>query len=92
MPSVVIENPILNSPFVEPSRHFRFGEEGITSEIVPKRRSSSYLVPIPLRTAEGVTIVVRSSADEQLWYSEELRPSRISRSGLPVRTWNADTR
>jgi type III restriction enzyme len=34
MPPVVIENPILNSPFDEPRRHFRFGEEGITSEVV----------------------------------------------------------
>src|SRR5260370_15978897 len=44
---VVIENPILNSPFAEPCRHFRFGEEGITNEIVPARRSSSYFIPIP---------------------------------------------
>ncbi len=26
---VVIENPILNSPFIEPARHFRFSDEGI---------------------------------------------------------------
>jgi len=26
MPQVVIEIPILNSPFAEPSRHFRFTE------------------------------------------------------------------
>jgi hypothetical protein len=37
---VVIENPILNSPFEEPCRHFRFGEEGITNEIISSRRSS----------------------------------------------------
>jgi len=43
---VVIDNPILNSAFAEPSRHFRFGEEGITSEIIEKRRTSSYFIPI----------------------------------------------
>jgi type III restriction enzyme len=43
---VVIENPILNSPFVEPERHFRFSDEGITDEIVAGRRVSSYIVPI----------------------------------------------
>ncbi len=42
-----IENPIINSAFAEPSRHFRFGEEGITSELVEQRRPSAYFVPIP---------------------------------------------
>ncbi len=28
MPDTLIENPILNSPFREPNRHFRFSEEG----------------------------------------------------------------
>ncbi|RIK46787.1 MAG: restriction endonuclease subunit R [Chloroflexi bacterium] len=47
MPPAVIENPILNSPFTEPRRHFRFGPDGITNEIVEARRVSSYFVPIP---------------------------------------------
>jgi hypothetical protein len=34
MRQVVIENPIINSPFVEPTRHFRFSDEGITNEEV----------------------------------------------------------
>jgi type III restriction enzyme len=34
VPPVSIENPILNSPFAEPTRHFRFDEDGITSEAV----------------------------------------------------------
>lgn len=47
MKQVVIENPILNSPFEEPSLHFRFADEGITNEITEGRRVSSYFVPIP---------------------------------------------
>ena len=47
MRQVVIENPILNSPYEEPHQHFRFSEEGITNEIVESRRVSSYFVPIP---------------------------------------------
>ena len=47
MKQVVIENPILNSPFEEPQRHFRFTEDGITDEVVAARRVSSYFVPIP---------------------------------------------
>ncbi|NTW76661.1 MAG: hypothetical protein HGB33_02580 [Syntrophaceae bacterium] len=34
MSQVVIENPIINTPFAEPTRHFRFTDEGITDEIV----------------------------------------------------------
>ena len=30
MRQVVIENPVLNSPFAEPTRHFRFSDDGIT--------------------------------------------------------------
>src|SRR3990170_4880278 len=47
MQQVVIENPVLNSPFEEPNRHFRFTEDGITDEIIEERRISQYFVPIP---------------------------------------------
>jgi type III restriction enzyme len=47
MPDVLIENPVLNSPFKEPTRHFKFAEDGITNEIVESRRISSYFVPVP---------------------------------------------
>ena len=46
MPQTVIENPILNSPFFEPSRHFKFSDEGITDEIIDQRRISAYFIPI----------------------------------------------
>lgn len=45
-PQATIENPILNSPFVEPGRHLRFDEHGITNQIVVERRPSSYFIPI----------------------------------------------
>ncbi|NLF69335.1 MAG: DEAD/DEAH box helicase family protein [Candidatus Anammoximicrobium sp.] len=46
MPQVVIENPVINSPFEEPKRHFRFDEQGITNQIESTRRISQYFVPI----------------------------------------------
>jgi type III restriction enzyme len=46
MSQVVIENPIINSPFSEPTRHFKFDDEGITNEQAEGRRISSYFVPI----------------------------------------------
>ena len=47
MRQVIIENPVINSPFSEPQHHFRFDEEGITNEIVDRRRQSEYFIPIP---------------------------------------------
>ncbi|GAK60595.1 type III restriction-modification enzyme, R/helicase subunit [Candidatus Vecturithrix granuli] len=41
-----IENPVINSPFAEPLRHFRFSDAGITNEIAPGRRKSVYFIPI----------------------------------------------
>ncbi len=46
MADALIENPILNSPFAAPARHFKFTDEGITNEVVDGRRRSSYLIPI----------------------------------------------
>ncbi len=57
MQQVVIENPILNSPFEMPGRHFKFDEDGITDEIVEARRPSSYFIPIaaPKKKVKQVT-------------------------------------
>jgi type III restriction enzyme len=43
---VLIENPIINSPFREPDRQFAFDDFGITNEVVSGRRRSSYFIPI----------------------------------------------
>ena len=47
MPKVTIENPVINSPFDEPQRHFKFDERGITEDIVNGRRKSEYFIPVP---------------------------------------------
>jgi hypothetical protein len=49
----LIENPILNSPFLEPTRHFKFTDEAITNEVVAGRRSSSYFIPIARPKKKG---------------------------------------
>jgi type III restriction enzyme len=52
-PPVIIENPILNSPFEEPRKHFKFSDDGITDNIVEERRRSSYFVPIAQPKKKG---------------------------------------
>ena len=41
----LIENPVINSPFEEPRRHFCFAENGITHEILTGRRLRMADVP-----------------------------------------------
>ena len=47
MPKVTIDNPVINSPFEEPKRHFKFNPRGITEEIAEGRRRSEYFMPFP---------------------------------------------
>ncbi len=58
MPPTTIENPILNSPFEEPRRHFRFSDDGITDEVVEARRSAGYFVPVPQPKKKGKQLVL----------------------------------
>jgi len=66
---VVIENPVLNSAFEEPGRHWRFGDEGITDEIVEGRRISAYFVPIAQPRRRG--------KDKQLVFDTEWTANRL---------------
>lgn len=43
---VLIENPIINSPFREPDKQFAFDDNGITNQVISGRRRSSYFIPI----------------------------------------------
>ena len=47
MSKAAIENPVINSPFAEPARHFHTTDSGeVTPVIVDGRRKSDYLIPI----------------------------------------------
>lgn len=52
-PRVTIDNPIINSPFDEPQRHFVFTAEGITGTITRGRRQSVYFNPIARPKTRG---------------------------------------
>ena len=58
MRQVVIDNPIINFPFDEPKRHFRFGDDGITNKIEEKRRVSSYFVPVAQPKKRGKQLIL----------------------------------
>jgi len=69
MKQIVIENPVINTPFEEPGRHFRFTEDGITNEIVESRRISSYFIPVPRPRKKG--------KQQQLPFSTEWTEDRL---------------
>ena len=48
MTTIVIDDPILNSPFAEPARHWLLDEQGIPNRAIGQgRRRSEFVVPVP---------------------------------------------
>ena len=73
MADVVIANPVINSPFSEPNRHFEFGSRGITGNIIDgARRESSYFVPI----AQGRRQTAQLSLEAE-WTKDRLRANEL---------------
>ncbi len=84
MKQVVIENPVINSPFEEPKRHFRFTEDGITDEVVEGRRVSQYFVPIPRPKKKSA----KQLSFETEWTSDRLEENKeINRIRERVALW-----
>src|SRR2546430_571767 len=72
MSQVVIEDPILNSPFEEPSRYFKFNEDGITDEILDGRRPSAHFVPIPRAKKKGKQLQFETE-----WTNDRIEPNPV---------------
>jgi len=84
MKQVVIENPVINSPFDEPQRHFRFTNEGITNEIIPERRVSSYFIPIAKPKKKGKQAYLPDTE----WTQERIEENKeINRIRSRVAMW-----
>ena len=68
MTAVTIDNPIINSPFDEPRRHFLFSANGITDTLGRGRRKSVYFVPVPRPRLKGksleLNLELTSTAEE----------------------------
>jgi len=82
MTQTVIVNPIINSPFEEPKRHYRFTKDGITDEIVPDRRRSEYFIPIARPRGRTPQIAL------DLWTEDRIRENEfINRVRDRVTLW-----
>ena len=64
-----LANPILNTPYEAPSRHFAMGPKGPTGEIAEFRRPSESFIPIPqskkgsTRSADAVSVPLEFDFD-----------------------------
>jgi type III restriction enzyme len=85
---IVIENPIINSPFVAPSRHFRFDDNGITDEVVEGRRRSEYFMPIPAAKKKSSSAQGEFVFDE--WTRDRIEENKfINEVRQAVSVWKA---
>jgi len=84
-----MNNPILNSPYHEPARHFDSDDRGISDEILDFRRPSSFYIPIP-RTSD------HKKREEQLLmegaYGSELKKDNefINRMREKIGVWRKE--
>jgi type III restriction enzyme len=86
MRQTVIENPILNSPFTEPKRHFKFDEDGITNEIIASRRSSASFIPIAKPKKRGTQLEFDTE-----WTEDRIRENElVNQIRSRVSKWRAD--
>jgi type III restriction enzyme len=81
---ILIENPIINSPFYEPQKQFAFDENGITNEVIPGRRASSYFIPIAgTKKSQGQQIVSNTE-----WTKDRIEENKFINSvRSKVRVW-----
>jgi type III restriction enzyme len=85
LPSVIIENPVINPPFDEPTHHFKFSDDGITDEIVESRRRSSYFIPVPRPRKQGAQLAL-----DDLWTADrEMESEFINEVRERVRLWRS---
>lgn len=65
MSRVNIDNPVINSPFEEPKRHFKFNARGITEEIADGRRESEYFMPFPRPRRQSAEVQLQFELPDQ---------------------------
>jgi type III restriction enzyme len=83
MKQVIIENPVINSPFEEPKRHFKFTDEGITNEIIESRRTSSYFIPIARPKKKGKQLILDTE-----WTQDRIEENRfVNQIRMRVEKW-----
>lgn len=92
MKRVIIDQPIINSPFVTPARHYKFDDQGITNTIIHGRRPSSYFVPIAKpRAKSSEQIVIEDWTGDRIEENPTINQIRITLQRWRKGRYTADT-
>lgn len=70
-----MKNPIINSPYFEPTSHFNADERGISDEILEFRRPSSFYIPVPRtrkKDRQSDTNLAEGAFSEEMQQENEL--------------------
>ena len=84
MSDVVIDNPIINSPYRAPTRHFVFDRDGITDRVADGRRPSSFFVPVPRPRKRGQQLELAVFTQDDITTNQQVNEVRAA-----VDTWRA---
>jgi type III restriction enzyme len=83
----VIENPIINSPYDPPRRHFAFDRDGITDRVVEGRRPSSFFVPVPRPRKRGQQAELPIFTQDDITLNRQVNEVRASVDAWRKRGW-----
>jgi hypothetical protein len=83
-----IENPIINSPFVEPVRHFLTTSDGtVRGEIDERRRLSKFFVPVaPPKKKSAGQLTLDAFGGPKRQQPSAMKPGRRSTRTSPARS------
>lgn len=84
-----MKSPILNSPYLEPNRHFKADERGLTEEIVESRRPSSFYIPVPQAKTKQKQLELNNSEGA---FGSELQKENefINKVRAKIKRWRED--
>ena len=76
------DQPIINSPYNYPSRHWELDTEGQpTNQLIERRRRSEYITPVPLpkkrRRAQAQAEMILGASDGLSTAEQEYNPTPI---------------
>jgi type III restriction enzyme len=85
-----LDNPILNSPYAEPNRHYEVGENGPTGVIKDGRRSSESWIPIAVAKKGKKGEPVQETIDFDVTGERRERNELINEIRRDVAKWRSD--
>jgi type III restriction enzyme len=84
-----MNNPILNSPYIEPTRHFLADDKGISDQVADFRRPSTTYIPVPRARARNSSQPNFGNIEGTFAEEMERENEFINKIRARVNTWRA---